>query len=351
MDGSVVSANEKFLQAMGYRLDEIKGRHHRIFLDEKYASSDAYQRFWKDLNRGESQTGEFERRKKNGSTAWISASYTVVMDKYHNPLKVIKFAMDITEQKLKALDFEGQMNAVNNTMASIEFNLDGTIVKANDHFLSAVGYSASEIVGQHHSMFIDAAQKESASYLQFWNDLRGGTAQTGDFKRYGKNKKEIWINASYTPIKDAAGKIYKIVKFAQDITDVKLRSADFEGQVNAINNTMASIEFNLDGKIVNANSIFLKTVCYGRDEVLGQHHSIFVDPIEVKSRTYSKFWEDLREGKAQTGEFRRLSKSGNEIWINASYTPIKDPAGKVYKIIKFAQDITELKAMVNRKSA
>lgn len=351
MNGNVVAANEKFLNAMGYRLDEIKGRHHRMFLDDAYASSDEYQKFWKDLNNGSSQTGEFKRRTKKGESVWISASYTVVMDKHHNPVKVIKFAMDITEQKLKSLDFEGQINAVNNTMASIEFNLDGKVVKANNHFLAAVGYSASEIVGQHHSMFIDSAEKESTSYISFWNELRAGKAQTGDFKRYGKNKKEIWINASYTPIKDATGKVYKIVKFAQDVTEVKLKAADFEGQINAINNTMASIEFNLDGKIMNANTIFLNTVRYGRDEVLGQHHSIFVDPLEVKSLAYAKFWENLREGKAQTGEFRRLNKNGNEIWINASYTPIKDPTGKVYKIVKFAQDITELKAIISRKSA
>jgi PAS domain S-box-containing protein len=340
MDGRVAHANDRFLQFTGYRLDEIKGKHHSFFLDEQYAASDEYQKFWKDLNNGIAQTGEFERVVRNRKKVWISASYTVVMNKQGSPLKVIKFALDITEQKLKSLDFEGQINAINRSMASIEFNLEGNITEVNDNFLNTMGYTRGEVIGRHHSIFVDSSHTQSAAYSKFWSDLRSGEAQVGEFKRVGKNNKEVWINASYAPIRDCGGKVYKVVKFAQDITGQKQKAVDFEGQLNAVNNTMASIEFSLEGNIASANANFLEAMGYTSEEIIGKHHSLFVDPVQVRSDWYKSFWKELAHGNAQTGEFKRLGKNGREIWINASYTPIKDQNGKVYKIIKFAQDIT-----------
>lgn len=343
LNGVINSANEKFLHTMGYTLDEVKGKHHRMFVDIALADSREYKKFWEDLRSGIAQIGEFQRIGKHGKSIWLSASYTPILNQHGDPYKIIKFAQDITEQKIKALDFEGQIKAVNNTMASIEFTLDGKIVTANEKFLAAMGYTLSEIKGKYHRMFADEKYTQSLEYNQFWQELNNGISQSGEFRRIGKNKKEVWLNASYTPILNINGKPYKIVKFAQDVTAIKLKSLDFEGQINAVNNTMASIEFTLDGNIVTANQKFLDTMGYTLDEIKGKHHRMFTDAAHAGSYVYHKFWEDLGKGISQSGEFRRLGKDHKEVWLSASYTPIKDIDGRPYKVIKFAQDITAVK--------
>jgi PAS domain S-box-containing protein len=340
MDGYINNANDKFLDVMGYSADEVKGKHHRMFADQEYAESEEYKKFWLNLKRGIPQTGEFQRIGKRGKNVWLSASYTPILNKDGVPFKVIKFAQDMTEVKIKSLDFEGQINAVNYTMATIEFSLDGTILTANKKFLEAMGYSLEEIKGKHHRIFADADFANSKEYAQFWTDLGKGKSQAGEFRRFGKNKKEVWLSASYTPIADTSGKPYKVVKFAQDVTEIKLKTLDFEGQVSAIRKTNAVIEFDTTGKILYANEIFVKAMGYKKqEEFVGQHHRIFVLAEEQQSPEYKKFWERLSKGESFTGEFKRKKLDGSEVWLQASYNPILDTSGKAYKAIKFAQVI------------
>jgi PAS domain S-box-containing protein len=352
MDGLVINANDKFLELMGYQLEEIKAKHHRTFLDSQNASSESYIKFWKDLNKGIPQNGEFKRVAKNGNEVWISASYTVVMNKENQPLKVIKFALDITDQKIKSLDHEGQINAINNTMASIEFDLNGNIIEANDAFVRTMGYAKNEIIGRHHSMFVDSVAKDTQAYSDFWKNLRSGIAQTGEFKRFGKNGKTVWINASYTPIRDASSKVYKVIKFAQDVTEEKLKSVDYEGQINAIRRSNAVIEFDVTGKILYANDLFINAMGYkDTADIINLHHSIFVSDFEVKSADYKKFWERLERGEFFTGEFQRKKADGQSIWIYGSYNPILDADGKPYKVVKYAQVVNKNAQRVNEKSS
>ncbi len=230
--------------------------------------------------------------------------------------------------------------ALMNSQAVIEFKPDGTIVTANENFLGAVGYSLEEIAGRHHSMFVDPGEADTAEYAEFWEKLRQGHFQEAEYKRIGKNEKEIWIQASYNPIKDSGGKVTKVVKFATDITARKLRIADSQGQLAAISKSQAVIEFDLDGKIIKANDNFLGTLGYSLDEIAGKHHSMFVDPAERDCAAYKQFWEEIRAGKFQSGEFRRIGKDGGEIWIQATYNPIDDMNGKPFKVVKYANDTT-----------
>ncbi|MEM8945002.1 MAG: PAS domain-containing protein [Planctomycetota bacterium] len=232
-------------------------------------------------------------------------------------------------------------NAINRSQAVIEFTSDGTILTANENFLGAVGYELAEIRGQHHRIFCDADYANSAEYRQFWESLGRGEFHSHEFQRFGKNNKEIWIQATYNPVLDRKGNVTKVVKFATDITEAKLRNADYEGKVNAISRSQAMIEFNLDGTIINANENFLSTVGYTLDEVQGQHHRIFCRPDYAESTEYRKFWQTLGEGEFSAGQFERLKKDGNPVWIEASYNPIMDASGKPYKVVKFATDITE----------
>ncbi len=237
-------------------------------------------------------------------------------------------------------ELEAQVAALHRVQAVIEFALDGTILQANDNFLQAMGYRLEEIQGRHHSLFVDPEQARSAEYRDFWARLGRGEYGAGQYRRFGKGQREIWIQASYNPVLDRQGRPYKVVKFATDITAQKLQAADSAGQLAAIAKSQAVIEFSMDGRILSANDNFLAATGYSLDEVRGQHHSLFVEPGHRSSVEYRQFWEKLGRGEYDAGQYRRLGKDGREVWIQASYNPILDLNGKPFKVVKYAADIT-----------
>ncbi len=252
---------------------------------------------------------------------------------------------DVTKQRqLEALD-----SAMNRSQAMLEMNTEGTIIHANENFLTLTGYSLSDIVGKPHSMFVDSKVANSDEYRTFWSDLKAGKHRAGEFQRLGKGGKEIWLQAAYNPILDQRGNAMKVSMSSTDITATKLRNADFEGQIAAINKAQAVIEFNLDGTTRTANENFLSATGYSLDEIVGKHHRMFVLPQDANQDSYRVFWDDLRAGRAQNGNVHRMGKGGKTIWLQASYNPILDPSGRPFKVVKFASDIT--KSVLERQAA
>ncbi len=237
-------------------------------------------------------------------------------------------------------ELTAKLEALDRSQAVIEFELDGTIVSANENFLKTLGYDLSEIKGRHHSMFVDPKDRDGAEYRAFWDNLRRGQFQAGEFHRVGKGGRDVWIQASYNPLLDRSGNAFKVVKFASDITAEKLKNAEYQGQLAAIDKAQAVISFELDGTILEANQNFLDALGYRLDEIKGRHHSMFVEPGFRDSAEYRAFWDALRQGRFQASEYRRIGKGGKEIWIQASYNPIFDMAGRPFKVVKFATDIT-----------
>ena len=340
MDGTILTANDNFLKALGYSLGEIQGKHHSMFVDPSERDSAAYRDFWAALKRGEYQAAEYKRIGKGGKEIWIQATYNPVLDASGKPVKVVKFATDITARKIKSMEDAGQIAAISRAQAVIEFEMDGTIVTANENFLRAMGYTLAEIQGKHHSMFVEQATRDSAAYREFWARLNRGEYQSAEYKRIGKGGKEVWILASYNPMLDEKGKPFRVVKFATDVTKEKLATADLAGQIAAISKSQAVIEFNMDGTIIGANQNFLKTLGYALDEIRGRHHSMFVDPSERDGAAYREFWAALNRGEYQAAEYKRIGKGGKEVWIQASYNPILDLNGKPFKVVKYATDTT-----------
>jgi len=338
MDGTIITANENFLN-----LEEIQNQHHSMFVEPEYKTSAEYKEFWEKLNRGEFDSKEYRRIGKGGKEIWIQASYNPILDLNGNPYKVVKFASNITKQKRFSAEATGQIEAISKAQAVIEFNMDGTIITANENFLNTVGYTLEEIQNQHHSMFVEPAFKASLEYKEFWEQLNRGEFDTKEYKRLGKGGKEIWIQASYNPILDSTGKPFKVVKFASDVTEQKLYSANTNGQIEAIHKAQAVIEFNMDGTIITANENFLKTVGYSLEEIQNKHHSMFVEPEMKNSLEYKEFWEKLNQGEFESQEYKRIGKGGKEIWIQASYNPILNLNGKPYKVVKFASEVTDQK--------
>jgi methyl-accepting chemotaxis protein len=341
MDGTIITANKNFLDTVGYRLEEIKGKHHSMFVPADQRDSAEYRAFWAALNRGEFQAAEYKRIAKGGREVWIEASYNPILDSANKPVKVVKFATDITQKKVRNMADAGKISAINRAQAVIEFNLDGTIVTANQNFLNALGYSLSEIQGKYHGMFVTPTERDSAAYREFWAALKRGEYQAAEYKRIGKGGKEVWILASYNPVLDETGKPFGVVKFATDVTAQKLKNADLSGQIEAIGKSQAVIEFKLDGTIIDANDNFLRALGYTRGEISGRHHSMFVDQAEREGAAYREFWATLNRGEFQAGEFKRIGKSGKDVWIQASYNPILDLNGKPFKVVKYASDVTK----------
>ena len=340
LDGTIVTANENFLKTLGYSLSEIQGKHHSMFVEPPMRDSAAYREFWANLNRGQYQAAAFKRIGKGGKEVWIQASYNPMRDRNGKVYRVIKFATDITAEKLASMEDAGMIAAIGRAQAVIAFNLDGTVVTANENFLKTLGYSLGEIQGKHHSMFVEPAMRDSAAYREFWASLNRGEYQAAEYKRIGKGGKEVWILASYNPILDEKGKPFKVVKFATDVTQQKLRTADLAGQIAAIGKSQAVIEFNMDGSVLTANENFLKALGYSLGEIQGKRHSMFVDVSERDGAAYREFWANLNAGRYQAGEFKRIGKGGREIWIQASYNPILDLNGKPFKVVKYATDTT-----------
>ncbi|MBY3175412.1 PAS domain-containing methyl-accepting chemotaxis protein [Rhizobium leguminosarum] len=236
-------------------------------------------------------------------------------------------------------DAKAILAAMNRSQAIIEFDLAGKILTANTNFCAALGYELAEIVGQHHRMFVEPAEALSADYREFWARLNRGEFNQRQYKRIGKGGKEIWIEASYNPV-FSGGKPYKVVKFATDITKQKLQSAEDAGKINALSRAQAVIEFTPKGEILTANENFLSALGYQLAEIQGRHHSMFCESAYANSDDYRRFWERLAAGEFVADEFMRIGKGGKKIYIQASYNPIFDMNGKVFKVVKFATDVT-----------
>ncbi|MDE5460648.1 PAS domain-containing methyl-accepting chemotaxis protein [Bradyrhizobium sp. CSS354] len=341
IDGTILSANQNFLNALGYSLDEIKGKKHAMFMPADQRESAEYKAFWAALNRGEYQAREFKRIAKGGREVWIEASYNPVLDGNGKTVMVAKIATDITEKRIRSMTDASKIAAISRAQAVIEFKLDGTIVTANENFCNALGYSLTEIQGKHHSLFVPQTERDGTAYREFWAALNRGEYQAGEFKRIGKGGREVWILASYNPLLDENGKPFGVAKFATDVTAEKLKNADLAGQISAIEKAQAVIEFNMDGTIITANANFLGALGYSLAEIKGKHHSMFVEPSERDGNGYREFWAALNRGQYQAAEYKRIGKGGKEVYIQASYNPIMDLNGKPFKVVKYATDVTK----------
>lgn len=244
-DGTILHANSNFLSLMGYSLEEVRGRHHRIFVSPDHAESAAYAEFWRNLCEGRIQSGEYRRRRKDGSDVWIEATYNVLRNRSGRVSKIVKTAIDVTAKRLERSTLEGQIDAIKTSSAIIQFTLDGEIMDANENFLRATGYTLEEIRGRHHRMFVDPVEAKSDAYAEFWADLAKGEYHEAEYRSLGKEGREVWLRAIYNPIRDPDGHPIQVLKIATDITpqvaarkrlDVARTAVDraFEGIVQVV---------------------------------------------------------------------------------------------------------------------
>ncbi len=278
LNGRILDANDNFLKALGYAPEEVKGQHHSMFCDPAYRQSAEYRAFWEKLGRGEYDAGQYKRIGKGGREVWIQASYNPILDRDGKPLEVVKFATDITAEKLKSADHEGQIAAIGKSQAVITFDLTGRILDANQNFLSVLGYTLDEVRGKHHSIFVEQAERESAEYRAFWEKFGRGEYDSGRYKRLGRGGKAVWIQASYNPILDPDGRPFKVVKYATDVTGEVLAAQAQQQAVAETEAVVAAAEANDFGSRIpiEGKDGALRRLCAGVNSI--------VDTLEAQFR-------------------------------------------------------------------
>lgn len=347
--GDITYVNDLLCEVSQYTREECIGQPHSMFRHPDMPKS-VFKDLWATIGRGKIFRGVIKNKKKDGSPYWVDALIAPVLGPNGKPVKYIGVRYVITEQILKQQELEGTMEAINAANAYIEFHSDGTVIKANELFLKTLHYAKGEVEGKHHRIFCDAAYANSPSYNQFWTNLRNGIPQIGEFKRRTKEGSDVWIQANYTPVKDEKGNVVRVIKLATDITEQKKRNMDYQGQLDAIGRSNAVIEFNMDGTIITANENFLKTLGYSLDEIKGKHHKMFVSAESGRSLEYKSFWDTLNRGEFLVGTYTRINKRGEEVFIQASYNPIKDDDGRPYKVVKYALDMSEVIRVIKSMS-
>ncbi|MEW9901804.1 PAS domain-containing methyl-accepting chemotaxis protein [Pseudomonas sp. PKS] len=251
----------------------------------------------------------------------------------------LKRELEETLSKLHTHD--ARASAINLATAIIEFTPDGLITTANQNLLHALGYNLEEIIGKHHSIFCLKSHTTTSEYRNFWRRLAEGESIRDRFVRQNKQGEEVWLEASYNPIRDCNGRIISILKCATIITDQVKNEQEQRSTIEAISRSMAMVSFTPDGHVLDANDNFLRTLGYSLHEIRGQHHRLFCTPQEVASTEYKEFWKNLNKGAFFSGRFQRVNRSGNTVWLSATYNPVFDASNKLYKVVKFARDITE----------
>ena len=233
------------------------------------------------------------------------------------------------------------LEAINRSMASIEFDLNGVVLSANENFYKTMRYRPEQVVGKEHRMFCTPEYARSSEYSQLWARLRQGEFVSATFKRVAGDGSTVWLEASYNPIRDANGTLTKVVKYAAAVTDRIQAENETASKLQAIDRAMAVIEFDLDGRILAANDNLLRVMGYSRHELVGKNHKQLCPPEISSSAEYVDFWRRMGKGEFFSGQFKRVSRQGQTVWVEATYNPVYDADGKLCKIIKFASDVTE----------
>jgi methyl-accepting chemotaxis protein len=343
LDGRVLEANEIFLGLMGYRREEVVGKHHSMFVPKAEAESPAYRRFWQKLGSGAYEGDEYLRLGKNGKRVWIQATYNPILDLDGNPFKIVKFATDITAGKLAALENSARMAAIDGTTCLMALDRDRRILHANDLMLQSLGYDSKDLEGRMEDDLVFEEERNDEQWQQIWSGLREGRAGLLECRRRGAGKAERWFDFAFNPIMGFDGVLVKVIVAGRDITEEKLSRLEAAGKLAAIDRAQAVIEFDLKGKVLAVNENFLELTGYQRDDIVGRHHRMFVDPEYAASSAYQDFWDRLGRGEFESGEYKRIGRNGAEVWIRATYNPVFGPHGNPVRVVKFATDVTAAK--------
>jgi methyl-accepting chemotaxis protein len=342
MDGVVLDANENFLKTLGYDITDIRGHYHSMFCDPLYVESEEYKQFWAKLRRGEYDAGEYRCVGKGGRDVYIVASYNPVMDQNGKPYKVIEFATNVTESRA---ELQARTDIMNMTSIVSEANLRGDILSINEKFLEVSKYSKEELIGKPHNTTRHPDMPKEV-FKEMWATIGRGNMFRGIIKNRAKDGTPYYVDAVIAPILNERGRPKKYLGVRYDITATEIERQNMKGVIKAIDSSYAYIEFDTSGSVLSFNKNFQDVMGYAQEEFVGRHHRYLCDSVYANSTEYSQFWPELKAGKTKSGVFKRVTKAGKEVWLQAVYAPVSDEVGRVVKVIKIATDVTEQQNMI-----
>ncbi len=342
-EGTVLTANQNFCKAMGYELSEIKSKHHSIFCEPDIAETFEYKQLWDRLRKGEFQSGEFKRFSKSGKEIYIVATYNPILDSEGKTYKVVKIATDVTESRT---ELKVRTDIMNMTSIVSESNLKGEILNINEKFLEVSKYGKDELIGKPHNTTRHPDMPKEV-FKEMWATIGRGKIFRGIVKNRAKDGTPYYVDAVIAPILGENGKPKKYLGVRYDITETEIERQNMKGVINAIDSSFAYIEFDTKGNVLTANKNFTSVMEYTADELKNRHHRTFCDPAFANSHDYTQLWSDLNAGKNKTGIFKRITKSGKEVWLQSVYAPVADETGRVVKVVKIATDFTPTRNMID----
>lgn len=340
--GQFVSANKVYRTLLGYDQEDLEGLSHRDTVPENFRKKSKYETFWNRLISGESVSGQYRRIGAGGQEVWLQATYVPLKsNRFGQNDSFFFFAQDITNLKQEQLDAEKRFYAIHNSMSVVEFDLDGNLLSSNERFADMTGFSNDALIGRKHHEFCDPDFVESDAYRASWRKLKAGEHLEGEVRRFGKGGREIWMHAVSHPINNEQGVPTRVIMFAFDITGTKIQRTELEEKWNAALNAHVVCEFDIDGKILNANDGFVRLFGYSLREVVGNHHSMLCTPDYVRSEEYRNFWLGLAKGEVKTGCYANVARFDRDLYLQAHFCPIRDTAGKITAVVMYGLDVTE----------
>ncbi|MDD3052198.1 MAG: PAS domain-containing methyl-accepting chemotaxis protein [Candidatus Cloacimonetes bacterium] len=344
LDGTILNASQNFLKTFGYSGDEVIGQKHKLFCEAAYVETEEYKKMWISLAAGESVSGEFKRLGKGGKEIWIIGSYSPIIDNSGNVKKIVKIGTDVTQSKTELRVLQ---DIINLTSIVSEANLKGEILTINDKYIEVSKYEREELIGKGHNITRHPDMPKEV-FKEMWATIGRGKIFRGMVKNRAKDGTPYYVDAVIAPVLGDNGKPKKYIGVRYDITETEIERQNMKGIISAIDASFAYIEFDPEGNALSFNNNFQNVMEYSLDEVKGKHHRLLCDASYVAGAEYAQFWLDLKSGKAKSGIFKRKTKSGKEVFLQATYSPVFDEVGRVIKIVKIATNVTE---QVNYKKA
>jgi len=344
VDGTVLSASEHFATLLGYAPGELDGKAYSSLVDT--ASASAHADSWSRLRNGGDDSAEFQFRAKDGSPRWLHVNSTALAAVDGKPARVVAIATDVTalrnELKETASELKVRTDIMNVTSIVSAADKKGDILWCNDKFVEISKYGRDELIGRGHNTTRHPDMPKSV-FKEMWNTIGHGGVFRGVVKNRAKDGAPYYVDAVIAPMMGDNGKPKGYLGVRYDITAAEIERQNARGILGAIDESFGYIEFDLGGNVTSANNNFCTLMGYRSDEIVGKHHRMFVEPDAARSEEYRQFWADLNDGRAQSDLYKRIAKSGKEIFIQATYAPVKDEMGRVSKVVKIATDVTAQK--------
>jgi methyl-accepting chemotaxis protein len=342
LDGTILRVNDNFCTLMGYTPDELINQNYEILVCPKDKTSGDFDAFMQQLKQGQFLSGRYLRITKDGRDEWVFASYSPIFDAFGEPIKIVEFASDVTVQVRREEEAKILALVANETDNSVIItNANGLIEYVNDGFMKLTGYTLEDVIGKKPGELLQGRHTDAETKKRIREHLDAKTPFYEEILNYSKTGEPYWISLMINPVFDKNGELEKFISIQTNITKTKLKNIEFLAKLKAISQVNAMVEFTPEGMITDANEYFCKTVGYELNEIVGKHHSIFVDNAYKNSAEYQEFWAKLNRGEVDFSQYKRMTKNGSAVWFLASYNPIVDEEGHILKIVKFATDITE----------